>query len=275
MPQPGGKVRAAPFGEGEICAVAVSVLNLQSRETPRESWRRSCAMRKTKLWRWSRYHVIRNHVTCFPTNSDSHVSPQILVMFPSKFWSTCFPLKMCRWTEVQNREQSEVTANGRGWWVDVRVSKSLEPKLSQKRFNIKSSFSLSSRERETKQLDSFPEFLKSFWWKHLAETHLMEPLDGTIWNSGKTWSWTDGSPGWNCTNETGTYNSDQSRIKCCSSATSQSELERERERGREPERVPERETLKKDTKRAVSKWKWYICAASWLLSIGFRVHMNK
>ena len=174
MPQPGGKVRAAPFGEGEICAVAVSVLNLQSRVTPRESWRRSCAMRKTKLWRWSRYHVIRNHVTCFPTNSDSHVSPQILVMFPSKFWSTCFPLKMCRWTEVRNREQSEVTANGRGWWVDVRVSKSPEPKLSLKRFNIKSSFSLSSRDETTW-------FLPRISQKLLMEAFGWNTFDGTTW----------------------------------------------------------------------------------------------
>ena len=213
MPQPGGKVRAAPFGEGEICAVAVSVLNLQSRVTPRESWRRSCAMRKTKLWRWSRYHVIRNHVTCFPTNSDSHVSPQILVMFPSKFWSTCFPLKMCRWTEVQNREQSEVTANGRGWWVDVRVSKSLELKLSLKRLHFKLShplkvlFSLSSRERDetTWFLPRISQklLMGSVGWNTFDGT-IWKAFDGTIWNSGKTWSWTDGSPGRNCTNETGT-----------------------------------------------------------------------
>ena len=181
MPQPGGKVRAAPFGEGEICAV--SVLNLQSRVTPRESWRRSCAMRKTKLWRWSRYHVIRNHVTCFPTNSDSHVSPQILVMFPSKFWSTCFPLKMCRWTEVRNREQSEVTANGRGWWVDVRVSKSLEPKLSQRRLHFKLTQLLKvpflwARERERRNnLIPSQNFSKAFdgisWLKHISWNHLI------------------------------------------------------------------------------------------------------
>ena len=181
MPQPGGKVRAAPFGEGEICAVAVSVLNLQSRVTPRESWRRSCAMRKTKLWRWSRYHVIRNHVTCFPTNSDSHVSPQILVMFPSKFWSTCFPLKMCRWTEVQNREQSEVTANGRGWWVDVRVSKSPELKLSQRRLHSKLSQTLKVHFLWARERDETTWFLPRISQKLLMGSVGWNTFDGTIW----------------------------------------------------------------------------------------------
>ena len=181
MPQPGGKVRAAPFGEGEICAVAVSVLNLQSRVTPRESWRRSCAMLKTKLWRWSRYHVIRNHVTCFPTNSDSHVSPQILVMFPSKFWSTCFPLKMCRWTEVQNREQSEVTANGRGWWVDVRVSKSLEPKLSQRRLHFKLTQLLKVPFLWARERDETTWFLPRISQKLLMEAFGWNTFDGTTW----------------------------------------------------------------------------------------------
>ena len=55
------------------CAVSLSVLNLQSRETPRASWRRSCAMRKTKLRRWSRYH-------------EQNQLPQILIpMFLQKF----------------------------------------------------------------------------------------------------------------------------------------------------------------------------------------------
>ena len=68
-----------------------------------------------------------------PTNF-AHISLQTSSDIPSPL-----PRKLCRWTEIQNLEQSEATVKDKGWSVAVRVSKSRELKLSPRRLGLKSS----------------------------------------------------------------------------------------------------------------------------------------
>ena len=212
MSQPGGEVYPAPFRQGSLmCSFSFSFKPPIKRDAQGKLEEELCHA-KNEIEEMKQ--VSRTKST--PSNSDSHVSPKIPVGSPPKFQPCAFPPKICA-----GEPKFKISSKAKRQWeaeVDESLSESQRVGCSSYRREgsiltlraVESSFYSRLRERRNNLIPSqnFPKDLMEGFGRNTFDEpfqkHLEENVfDGTIWNSGETWSWTDGGPGRDCTNETG------------------------------------------------------------------------